>query len=315
MKSRWIQYKIIVFFLLLISCGDGEDDVPDQLELPGGEFIDEFSYRVFPRPGDNFNIAEFRLWIPEKKNLKAIMVLLHSYNSNGLGMANSTFWQKFATDESLAILSVHFKESNTTNGYYAFASHGSGRALLEGLKVLSAKYADVGLEELPFVLRGYSAGGVFSHSFSAFQPERVIAFANIRGGSLDETSDINNAIPGLMLYGENDDEGRNKRIIDAVELNREKGGVWALIKEPGVDHFGRLEKADILIQKFFSKALRKRLLENTEALMSLNEEEGWLGNHSTFEVLPFETYPGSKKQASWLFDEEFALLWQNYQVK
>lgn len=139
-----------MFFLLLISCGDGEDDVPDQLELPGGEFIDEFSYRVFPRPRDNFNIAEFRLWVPEKKDLKAIMVLLHSYNSNGLVMANSTFWQKFATDENLAILSVHFKESNTTNSYYAFASHGSGSALLEGLKVLSAKYADVGLDELPF---------------------------------------------------------------------------------------------------------------------------------------------------------------------
>lgn len=315
MKCRWLEYKIIVFFLLLCSCGGAEDEVPDRSDPPEGEFIDEYTYRVFPKPGDNFDVAEFRLWMPEEKNLKAIMVLVPSYNSNSLGMANSIFWQKFATDEHLAILSVHFKEISAASDYYAYAGSGSGRALLKGLKVLSDKYMDAGLEDLPFVLRGYSAGGVFSHSFSAFQADRVIAFANIRGGSLDITSDVNSSIPGLMLYGEYDNESRNQRIIDIVELNRESGGVWGLVKEPSVDHFGGLEKADILIQAFFSKALDKRLQENTLTLKGLNVEEGWLGNHNTFDIHSFETYPSSKKQASWLFDEEFALLWQNIQVK
>lgn len=315
MKFRFIQYKIIAFFLLLISCGEGEDEAPDQLELSGGEFIDEYTYQVFPKPGDNFDIAAFRLWVPENNDLKAIMVLVHSYNSNGLGLANSTFWQKFATTEHLAIISVYLNENSPASEYYAYAGSGSGNALLEALKAFSDKYVDAGLEDLPFILRGYSAGGVFSHSFSAFQPDRVIAFANIRGGSLDETSDVNSSIPGLMLYGENDHEDRNRIIIEKVEANRDIGGVWTLIKEPGVDHFGGLFESDFMIQIFFSKALNERLQENTKVLKSLNEEEGWLGNHDTFEVFTFESYPGSKKQASWLFDEEFALQWQNYQAK
>jgi len=119
----------------------------------------------------------------------------------------------------------------------------------------------------------------------------------------------------MMFYGENDLEQRRKRITEIVELKREIGGLWSMAEEPNVDHFGGLKETDDLIQAFFSIALEKRVQENSNELLNLDEGMGWLGNHISHEVASFEKYPGSKKQASWLFDEEFAILWQEFQLK
>lgn len=316
MKIKSIQYHIIFLLFFLLGCGQEENDLIETQEPLLGEFIEENTFRVYPQKSDNFSVAEFRLWVPEQSSgLKAILVLLNSHNSNALGMANSLYWQKYANQERLAIIGVHFKTTDNPTKYYAQAEEGSGRALLEGLNNLAKKYKDLNLENLPFLLRGYSAGGVFSHSFSAFQTERVIAFANIRGGGLYLANDANKSVLGMMFYGENDLEQRRERITEIVELKREIGGLWCMAEEPNVDHFGGLNKTDDLIQTFFSLAIEKRVQENSNELLNLDEGTGWLGNHVSLEVASFEKYPGSKMQASWLFNEKFAILWREFQLK
>jgi hypothetical protein len=310
--NSWILLFILTGFIF--SCGGDSAEPELEEDVILGEFIDENTYRVFPQPSQNFEVAEFRLWLPEiNGQLKAIAVLLQGHNSNGMGLSQSSLWQDFARKENLALIGVHFK-SGSYGGYYPNSEEGSGLALLTALEKLSKNAGQEYLKELPFLLRGYSAGGLFSHSFSAFRHERVLAFGNIRGGGLDLTPNINKGIPGIMFYGENDFENRNERIIEVVELKRSIGGNWCLVKEPVVDHFGRLDRTDSLLQKLFSKVLAKRLVEGSKDLLPLEETEGWLGNHSTFEIDAYENYSGNPSKASWLIDEEFARSWQKFQL-
>lgn len=304
-----------IIVLLMVACSGDSQEIPEEPETGRGEFLDENTYRVYPKNGDNFDVAEFRLWLPQTEEaLRAVIVLLHSHNSNGLGLANSPEWQEFASAEGLALLAVHLKTLNSTTGYYSEAREGSGQALLEALNALAERSNESYVGALPFLFRGYSAGGLFSHSFSQFRPERVIAFANIRGGSLNETSTVNKAIPALMFYGIYDLEQRNARIREIVQLKRAEGGNWGLVREE-VDHYGGMEKPDELIREFFAGALPRRLQENGSILKEVSENSGWLGNNQTFAVYPFNDYPGPNEEASWLIDESFAQKWQEFQLQ
>ena len=306
----------IVSTLLVVSCNSsdlGEEILQNQEPKPIGEFIDDWSFRVFPKLDDNFGIAEFRLWVPDNiNNIKAILVLSNSYNSNGLGLVNFEEWQTFAIQNNLSLLSVHLKDTNQTTSYTS-ASNGSGNALLKALDTIAYKNNVSYISKLPFLLQGYSAGGVFSYYFSDFKPERVIAFANIRGGAVGLTSDANNNIPGLMLLGENDAASRNQNMGAVVLSKRDKGGAFCYAIEPNVDHFGDLDSSWELIRAFFTVALNKRLTTGSNTLHVISENTGWLGNNATKEIFAFDSYPNPTKEASWLIDKSFALKWKAYQ--
>ena len=315
-RITFFIYAILISWVFSCKKLLPEPEVPGPvLPQPKGEFIDDWTFKVYPN-GRNFDIAEFRLWVPENiDDLKAILILSNHHNSIGLGLASSEEWQNFARHEQSAILAVHLESFPGGNeGYYSYASEGSGAALLLALDSLAEKHQIEQLKVLPFLMRGYSAGGVFSHNFSEFKPEKVIAFANIRGGSLDLTSEVNNPIPGLMLAGENDAPARNERIAEIVLSKRSDGAIWAYAIEPVSDHFGSVTASDKLIRSLFSKALEKRKNPGSNQLKMIPEEFGWLGNNESKEIFPFNDYPYEKSAASWLIDEEFANLWQAYQL-
>lgn len=284
-----------------------------------GEFIDGWTYRIFPNAGSNFDVAEFRLWLPDSTDIskiRAIQILASSYNSNGLGLVQSDAWQEFALEQDLGLLSVHFKTFNPVSIYesYSNANDGSGAALLSAFKAICKQREMEKLLDLPFLLRGYSAGGMFSCSFSVFRPKRVLAFADIRGWVIASSSQDNKDIPGLFLLGEFDRAESNLVMKNAVKNNRLIDGPWCYAVEPDVDHFGGLERSDKLIRKFFAAAIEQRLKEGTSELQLIPIHSGWLGNNESLESFPYNEYPGEKNAASWLINEEFALKWQEYQL-
>lgn len=308
-------YWLIFLWLIGFACTPTapEEVIP---ELPPyGEFVDDWTFKVNVGPqssGYNFDIAEFRLWVPEgPQDLKAILVLASSHNSNGLGLVGIEAWTEFAETERVALLGIHFKTYPGRN-LYTSAGEGSGQALLRSLDSITQKQNLSGIAELPFLMRGYSAGGVFGYQFSAFKPERVLAFANIRGGSLSETPAANNGIPGLMLMGEHD-ASRNERIQQIVLDKRSEGGLWAFALEPEVDHFGGLTPSDELIRSFFARVLAKRDIAGSNELAPINEATGWLGNPISLHIHSFDEYPDLKTEAPWLIDAAFAQQWKQYQ--
>ena len=319
LSRKLIQINTILLCLALTlawSCGEDSEEIVNPPDTRIGEFIDDNTYKVFPTINDNFGIAEFRLWVPEtSQSIKAVTVLVHSYNSNGLGYAYSSYWQEFAKRENVALLAVHLEEGNGTSVSYTDARRGTGKALLVGLEQLAEKIGQSYLKDLPFLMRGYSAGGVFSNSFSDFEPDRLLGFANIRGGSLHITSENNIRIPAMMFYGEFDAPERNYRIVESIAIKRKIGANWSLIMEPGLDHFGSLDKAEDMIQFFFSRVLEYRLGGSGGQLKEIKESDGWLGDNVRLEAYSFNDYPYDRTKSSWLIDEEFSSKWLDFQTK
>jgi alpha/beta superfamily hydrolase len=311
---KYSSFLLIIILVCSLGCNKSLTSNPENNEpTKVGEFIDEWTFRVYPY--QNFDTGEFRLWVPDNtSDLRAILILLNFDNSNGLGLANSDMWQKYAKKEHLGLLGVHFESLDNGGRHYSDASAGSGSALLKALDAIADKHELQNLKSLPFLVRGYSSGGVFAYSFSRYVPERIVAFANIRGPivGIFNPSDKESP-PGLMLAAENDTPATIDSIIEAVHSERVNGNNWSYAIEPNSDHFGSLAASDKLIKVFFSKALSKRVIDSSDELQTIPEQSGWLGNNETQKVYPFNSYPGSKEEASWLIDEEFSNLWQNYQ--
>lgn len=307
--SKRIFY-ILLSLLFLIGC-DNNDDI-DNSSLnnePTGKFIDEWTYKVFSKSTDNFDVAEFRLWLP-KNDISAIIVLCHSRNSNGLGLALSSKWQEYAIAKNLGLLAVHFKSSTYTD-----AAGGSGDALLNALEKITTKHNVPKINELPFLMRGYSAGGTFSYHFSEFKPNRVICFANIRGANGFGFNSSTKNIPGLILTGELE-SSRVDAIRDLILPERRNlNHLLGFAVEPNTGHYGSLGNSDALVRTFFSAALTQRLSEGTNQLNTITENNGWLGNNITTNFYSFDNYPNKITEASWLLDETFAKHWKAYQTK
>ncbi|HMC02274.1 MAG TPA: hypothetical protein VKN14_14640 [Flavobacteriaceae bacterium] len=316
---KLIRVSLLLQMLLLLSCNIVDFEEPNSNTPPvepviAGEFLDDWTYSVNPGIVDNFDIAQFRLWVPESnENLKAILVLSEGNNTNAFGLENRPEWRDFANSKNIALLSTNFK-SYTGLGHYSDARGGSGEALLKALDSIASRNNLGYIKNLPFLLRGFSAGGVFSFYFSTYKPNHVIAFANMRGGGIgiNNISDIK-GIPALMCIGENDAESRNERIMEAVDFSRALGGLWNYAVEPNVDHFGSLVNDDALARVFFSKALEKRLNSDSNVLIDILENIGWLGNNVSKAIFSYDNYPDSQVDASWLIDEEFANNWKDFQ--
>jgi len=277
-----------------------------------GMFIDNWTYEVFAKEGDNFETAQFRLWTPENDDkLNGILVLLDHYNGNGLYLAEDLDWRKFATNFKLAIISVYFYSTDSQTGYF-IANQGSGQALQDAVVQLGQRHNLSQLSTLPFLLRGYSGGGMFSYTFSAYYPELVAGIADVRGGGLLLEMARNVYVPGLILVGEYE-TARIEHTRTVINSLRDAGGTWGYAIQPKQNHYGNLKPADDLVRSFFEKVIEQRVDSDTKKLIEISQENGWLGNHQNLEIHSFETYPEIKMEASWLIDEVFAIKWQEFQ--
>lgn len=301
--------RVFFVFVLFISCSSEKIDPEPETMQDIGEFLDDWTFRVFPEPPyNNFDVAEFRLWVPENhSDLKAILVLIHNANSNALGLAKSEEWQAFAEQERLALCGVNF-----TGGSYPSALGGSGQALIDAIEQIAMRNGIPKVSTLPYFMRGYSAGGNFSYSFSSFKPEKVVGLVSIRGGQLEATS-INALVPGLVLTGELEGDQRNEFLKGIVLDKRNNSGLWSFAIEPNATHFSNLEASDNLAKIFFSSILKKRLSLDPDPLITIPENSGWLGNVTRTNIYPYADYPGNKTSAFWLTDEDFATAWIEFQ--
>src|SRR6185437_12543759 len=102
----------------------------------------------------------------------------------GRAQVNDRFWQDFANRNDIALIGCHFadKPHDEFVENYANAGQGSGQALIEALVSFSTLSDHPELANAPLLLWGMSAGGEFNYEFTAWKPERVIAFVVNKGG-------------------------------------------------------------------------------------------------------------------------------------
>lgn len=260
--------------------------------------------------GANFDKANFRLWIPPGlASVKAVLVLNPGSNGDGRAAVNDTVWQKFATEQSLALVATQLTDKPHEQNFiesYVDVSKGSGQALLDALNQFASSSKHAELATAPLLLWGMSAGGQFNYEFTAWKPERVMAFVVNKGGIYYSAllSSAARNVPGILFVGGKDLEFRTNTIVGLFAVNRRAGALWALAEEPSAAHIvGR--SRDVALA-FYADMLALR----GTSMKTLTESSGYLGDLKahTFAPLGDGKVPGYP--TAWLPTERVAKWWQ-----
>jgi poly(3-hydroxybutyrate) depolymerase len=264
-------------------------------------------------PGNNFDKAQFRLWLPPSSGtLRGTVVLVPGSNGDGRAMAQDTVWQAFAAKNKLAIIACRFTDKPHDQNFiedYVNVSHGSGQALLDMLAKFGAQTKHPELANAPLLFWGMSAGGQFDYEFASWKPERVVAFVVNKGGIYYTalTPRATREVPALLFIGGKDLESRVNTITGLFALNRRGGALWALTEEPSAAHVvGRSRDLSIV---FFDDVLAQRLGDGT-SLKALTEKGGFVGDYHTKTIAPMGESKLPAYPTSWLPSDRVAKAWQ-----
>lgn len=271
-------------------------------------------------PGNNFEKAELRLWLPQEAGtLQGIVVLVPGSNGDGRPQVEDPVWQAFAVKHRLALVGCRFTDKPNDQAFieqYANVAQGSGQALLDGLAAFSRRARRPELATAPLLMWGMSAGGQFNYEFTAWKPERVAAFVVNKGGiyysALVPRAARN--VPGLLFIGGKDLEFRTSTIVGLFAVNRRAGALWALAEEPNAAHVvGRSRDMSIL---FFEDVLELRLggapadAQNPAPLRPLAAVNGYLGDLKAKTFRRAAEAPNPTVPTAWLPSLRVARAWQ-----
>jgi dienelactone hydrolase len=228
------------------------------------------------------------------------------------------FWQTFASRNAVALIGCFFTDKphdETLIENYANAAQGSGQALLDALIAFSKRSDHPELANAPLLLWGMSAGGEFNYEFTAWKPERVVAFVANKGGiyfsALLPTAARH--VPGFLFVGAQDLEWRKRIIAGLFAVNRRAGALWAFAEEPNVGHLvGRSQEMAAI---FFDAVLPLRLGSPASAafpapLTPLEERSGILGDVTQRSIRPASHRITPTQLTAWFPTERVARAWQ-----
>jgi dienelactone hydrolase len=265
-------------------------------------------------PGANFDKADFRLWIPnDVPAFDAIAVLVPGSNGDGRGQVDDPVWQEFARKHKLALVGVRLTDKQHDQSFieeYVNVSKGSGQAFLDTLATFAQKSKHPELATAPMLLWGMSAGGEFNYEFTAWKPERVVAFV-VNKGNIYYTALASKAarqVPGILFVGGKDLEFRTNTITGLFAVNRRGGALWALAEEPSAGHIvGRSRDVALLL---FEDALAARLDGPGKPLKPIEEKSGFLGDFKAKTFQPIGPGAAPAGPTAWLLSERVAKAWQ-----
>lgn len=264
-------------------------------------------------PGANYDIAQFRFWIPAGSGpVRAVAVLVPGSNGDGRAMAEDSVWQNFATKHRVALIACRFTDRKHDQGFieeYIDVSKGSGDALFAALNRFAGRSGHPEVATVPFLMWGMSAGGQFNWEFVAWKPERVITFVVNKGGIYYSAlvSKASREVPGILFTGGKDLEFRTNTINGLFAVNRRGGALWALAEEPNAAHVvGRSRDVALVL---YEEMLASRLGAGGQ-LVPLDERSGFIGDlrAKTFAPLGDGKVPGYP--TAWLPTERVAKAWQ-----
>src|ERR1041385_1008542 len=94
-------------------------------------------------PGDNYDKADFRLWMPDGAGrLRALVILVPGSNGDGRPQVDEPFWQEFATTHQVGLVGVRLTDKPHDQMFiehYVDVSKGSGQAFLDALASFAKK--------------------------------------------------------------------------------------------------------------------------------------------------------------------------------
>jgi hypothetical protein len=306
-KNQDSKALSICLFLVLFGCAACAQVSP-------GHMLEEAA-----APGANYDKAEFSLWYPDNARfLRAVLVLVPGSNADGRPDVGERFWQAFASRNDLALIGCRFTDKPHDDAFienYANAAQGSGQALLDALSAFSKRSDHPELANAPLLLWGMSAGGEFNYEFTAWKPERVVAFVVNKGGIYFSAllPAAARHVPGFLFVGEEDMESRKRIIAGLFALNRRAGALWAFAEEPNIGHVvGRSQEMSAI---FFDAVLPLRLgtpadPASSAPLTALDVRSGILGDVVQRSFRPASDSSTPTHLTAWFPTERVGRAWQ-----
>jgi hypothetical protein len=272
-------------------------------------------YLVRAYEGENYRWAAFRLWAPEEvETVRGVLVLVPGLNRDGRDLVDEPLWRDFAREQRLALLGTYIQ--GRQGRVYYLARNGTGYALTFALDQLAVRAGRPEVADAPLLMWGHVVGGQFAHSMACYAPERVLAFAAVKGQNFRSIpQQATWSVPGVAISGERDALKRNQGMYNLLYRNRPDGALWcAAVEQEATDEIGNHA---LLVLPFFRSVLEMRMPKSDGAvryadLKPLREEDGLLGDIPSLAVAPPSRFLYDEDRAVWLPDAEVARAWQDF---
>ncbi len=275
------------------------------------------TYDTGVAPGNNFDQAQFRLWIPEGlASVSAILVLVPGSNGDGREQVEESLWRDLAEEQGLALVGLHMtdkKHDDMFIEHYVDVANGSGDAFLAALDLLAQMSGHPEIAAAPLLLWGMSAGGEFNYEFALWRPDRVAGFVVNKGGIYYSAlaSSEARSVPGLFFIGTDDLAFRNDIVRGIFSINRRAHALWALIEQSGVAH--AVAGSDSIAAEFYREILGMRISDDGP-LIALNADDGFYCDPETGSCVPAATADAPRHPVSWLATETLTEIWKEASV-
>ncbi len=271
------------------------------------------TYDTVQPPGNNFDQAQFRLWVPEGlQHVKAILVLVPGSNGDGRDQVETPLWQSLAEEQGLALIGLYMTDKMHDDMFiehYVDVGNGSGDSFLAAIDELAELSGHSEIASAPFLLWGMSAGGEFNYEFALWRPDRVAGFVVNKGGIYYSALASGDArkVPGLFFTGTDDLAFRNDIIRGIFSINRRAHALWALIEQDGVAH--EVAGSDLIAAQFYRDVLEKRLAGDG-MLKPLRVEDGYFCDPVTRSCVKAAGADEPRTPVSWLASAALAETWK-----
>ena len=268
-----------------------------------------YDFSDFPNEDESFTIANFRIYIPEDiDTIRGIYAYMHGFGGDSRYIVQDSLMQELSKTVGFALLGLQLDNM--------YMDSGIGNSLIDAKANFANQSNHSELIYSPVFFDGHSWGGQWSYHYTKWNPDDVIAFVTMKGGYHDTTyseSAIN--VPGYMFVGENDSNYRIKNLTDIFLKHRPSGALWALAMESNAGH-NRINDRNLL-NSFLFDMINKRLpnsfnINEPVLLNQLIENDGFLGNRTTYEIFNHNCYGFDVDTLSWLSNLTNAENWQSF---
>lgn len=212
--------------------------------------------------------AEIQVLMPNYCSVsecRGALVFCPGQNGSSMPHLNNTAWQEFAQREKLVLVGMRFVSSDEDlkggRGYFV-ASRGSGGLLEEGLK-------KAGLDRIPLLLYGFSGGAHFVMSFSAWRPNRVVAFCAYSFAWWKAPPEELHC-PSLIVCGQTDGK-RYGSSLAYFQAGRKQNKPWTWVTLANTAHAPNA-KLDNFVRDYFACVLRDKEGETTVRVDNMTEQ-------------------------------------------
>ncbi len=295
---RSILKAIITLLISLIANGI--------LDISSAKVMD---YSALQGTNDYFESAEYRIYIPDTiKIIRGVYFNLPGSSGDTRPAVQDSLFDRLANETGFAILGVSWKFRSEL---YNNELWGTFKSVIRALSFFAEKTLHSELNYAPLFLEGYSAGGWIAYYFTWWIPDRILGFIAEKFQPESFNAGPAKKVPGYIFYDLID----NLDPSAAFDLNRSKGALWCIAKEPNGSHDQITDRN--LLEMYFKDVLDLRLPKNTilfdhVALNAIYESSGWLGDRESLNIAPYDSFLGNKSKACWFPSKRVAEKWQQF---